>query len=121
MLSSLRPLVADRFNMRSVIIASSASKWSTAPRKTRSPITSFHPLTLSSLLGNPSIKYFLLKPYASIAFLIKRQVITTGTILPSAIYELIRSPSGDPLSLSALNKSPADKCTNPNSYTSLVH
>ena len=52
-------------------------------------------------------------PYI-LTFSIKLMVISTGTIFPSLMQESIRSPFSEPLFLSSLNKSPADKWMYPN-------
>ena len=54
-----------------------------------------------------------LLPYI-LTFSIKLMVISTGTIFPSLMQESIRSPFSEPLFLSSLNKSPADKWMYPN-------
>jgi len=86
MLSSLRPLCSALFRILYVTTSSLASNHITPFNSTTYDITSFHPVRLSSLRGNPSIKNVLSKPFSSIAILISVQVIFTGTIFPSAIY-----------------------------------
>ena len=53
-------------------------------------------------------------------FSIKLIVISTGTIFPSFIQVSIRSPFSEPLALSTLNNSPADKWMYPNSYNKIL-
>merc|ERR1719483_472035 len=88
---------------------------------TFSPITFVHPDRLSSLRGNPSIRKLFLSLLV-MARSSREQVISTGTMVPLVMWCSINSPYREPgLALSALSKSPADKCTWPNCSTILAH
>lgn len=48
-------------------------------------------------------------------------MISTGTMLPSLMYDSMSSPSAEPLLRSARSRSPAERCTKPYSFTIFSH
>mmetsp|Transcript_8623 Transcript_8623/g.23068 ORF Transcript_8623/g.23068 Transcript_8623/m.23068 type:complete len:217 (-) Transcript_8623:31-681(-) len=74
----------------------------------------------SALRGKPSMRNFVF-PDSSIAFLSSPMVTLLGTIFPSAIIALTMFPSSVPDLTCARSRSPAERCTTPNSSTSLAH
>mmetsp|Transcript_69301 Transcript_69301/g.225799 ORF Transcript_69301/g.225799 Transcript_69301/m.225799 type:complete len:220 (+) Transcript_69301:3267-3926(+) len=122
-LSSVRPLVLPRSRSRACIVDSPHSKKRLKRTFALDPTTWFHPSKLSKLLGNPSIKYFPpSQPCCSMAFTINLTVISTGTNLPSVMYDSISSPYSDPIRFrSSRSKSPALKCLYPFRSTMFAH
>ena len=89
-LSSLRPEFLLLSIMRCMSVSLSASKKRMKGTSTVLSITLLQPSKLSWLRGKPSIRnFFEAQPFFSIPFFKSQHVISTGTILPSTIHQLI--------------------------------
>mmetsp|Transcript_10573 Transcript_10573/g.27995 ORF Transcript_10573/g.27995 Transcript_10573/m.27995 type:complete len:211 (+) Transcript_10573:364-996(+) len=111
MLSSLRPLVSPRAKRRFSNSASLASKKRTPQTAAASPTFSCQPTRFSRFLGKPSIRKQVFPPFcfAAMASLSSFTVMDVGTILPSLMKLLMRSPSLDVGSfLASRRQSPAE-------------
>jgi len=123
-LSSLLPEYLARDNIRFSSTSYGHSNYIIWGSMQSLPNISYHPSILFNDLGNPSSKKFILPSWpitSYIAFFSNVTVISLGTNWPAVIYFSIVSAVCPPFFLSALNRSPVDKCVQPNWFLDNSH